>query len=291
MMSGLVKYGSSDEEGDGDSRSTNLQPVAASTSSRENGTHATKWSETPFGNPHGTNTTTDRTVAAASQTDVLENTMIGPQVPPEARLDGDVLASPLSPYSANRAALRNLTLPTMVDLNLPPSPPGSPPPEMMQKFEHFMRLKQQGVHFNEKLAASSALKNPSLLPKLMSSAGLADSDQYGTTLSKDIWDPSAFPDWAYKEELAKSQQSITRRKEEENTRTQRDSINFVSATGEAKPDFGVSSSFTLGSKGGRASSAAERVAAGLDQDILRPSQRTDQGLRRGLERRNGRQET
>ncbi|KAL8821575.1 MAG: hypothetical protein Q9223_000419 [Gallowayella weberi] len=245
--------------------------------------------ETPLGNPNGLSTTRDEPVAVASGTDVLQNAMIGPQVPPEARFDSDVLASPLSPYSANRAAIRNLTLPTMVNLNIPPSPPGSPPPGMMQKFEHFMQLKKQGVHFNEKLAASSALKNPTLLPKLMSSAGLPDSHQYGTTLSKDIWDPSAFPDWAYKEELAKSQELITRRKEEDIVRTQRNSIDFVSAASEAKPDFGATSSLTVGTKSSRASSAAERVAAGLDQDKMRSSQATDRGFRRGLERHNGRQ--
>ncbi|KAL8807511.1 MAG: hypothetical protein Q9182_000676 [Xanthomendoza sp. 2 TL-2023] len=246
--------------------------------------------ETPLGNPNGLSTTNDdETAAGASETDVLQKAMVGPQVAPETRFDSDVLAHPLSPYTANRVSIRNLTLPTTVDLNIPPSPPGSPPPGMMQKFGHFMQLKEHGVHFNEKLAASSALKNPTLLPKLMSSAGLADSHQYGTTLSQDIWDPSAFPEWAYKEELAKSQELMTRRKEEEIIRTQRKSIDFVSAASEVKPDLGATSSSTLGTKNGRASSAAERVAAGLDQDIMRSSQGMDRGFRRGLERQHGRQ--
>ncbi len=93
-----------------------------------------------------------------------------------------------------------------------------------------MLLKKQGMHFNDKLAGSSALKNPMLLQKLMSSAGLITNDQYATTLPKDLWDPTAFPAWAYKEELAKGQQDITSKKKDENTRTQRDCIGFVPAT-------------------------------------------------------------
>lgn len=93
-----------------------------------------------------------------------------------------------------------------------------------------MLLKKQGMHFNDKLAGSSALKNPMLLQKLMSSAGLITNDQYATTLPKDLWDPTALPAWAYKEELAKGQQDITSKKEDENTRRHRDCIEFIPAT-------------------------------------------------------------
>ena len=100
---------------------------------------------------------------------------------------------------------------------------------MEKRFEHFLQLKTQGVHFNEKLAASSALKNPGLFPKLMASAGLRDIDQHANALSKDHWDPSTLPPWAYKEELAKTQRELTLRKEEERSHSKRDSIDFVPA--------------------------------------------------------------
>lgn len=118
-------------------------------------------------------------------------------------------------------------MPAMPNLDIPPSPPGSSSPGIEQKFDHFAKLKAQGVHFNEKLAASSALKNPALLDRLMSSAGLDKSEQYATVLSKDLWDPSALPEWAYKDELAKNQQQIAKKHEEERLQKQRESIDFI----------------------------------------------------------------
>ncbi|KAL8673707.1 MAG: hypothetical protein Q9168_001868 [Polycauliona sp. 1 TL-2023] len=130
-------------------------------------------------------------------------------------MDSDGLSARLSPYSEKQATLRYLTLPTVVDLHIPPSPPGSPAPGTSQKFERFAQLKSQGMHFNHKLAGSSALKNPMLLQKLMSTAGLAIADQYATTLPEDLWDPASFPAWAYQEALAKSQQDITGMRDDE----------------------------------------------------------------------------
>ena len=135
---------------------------------------------------------------------------------------------------------------------------------MEKKFEHFLELKKQGVHFNEKLAKSSALKNPSLLQKLMVSAGLDEEDQYNSTLPVKIWNPKGFPPWAYKEELAKSQQEITKKREEESSRVQRESIDFVSATN-------AEESIRNGTKGSKAS-AAERVMAGLDRERTKSTQ-------------------
>lgn len=192
--------------------------------------------------------------------------------------------SPLSPYSANRAATRNLTMPTMPNLNIPPSPPGSPPPGMEEKFKRFLQLKTQGMHFNEKLAGSSALKNPMLFRKLMAAAGLSESDQYATTLPEDLWDPSAFPSWAYKEELAKSQQLIAKRKEDEKVQTQRESIEFIPAANTERSINSDSAVSTSRVKGNRAS-AVERIAAGLDEQKLQAS---DGRFRGDLERRNGR---
>ena len=174
------------------------------------------------------------------------------------------LSTPQSPYSANKARLRQLTLPSLPNLDIPDSPPGSPPASTNSKFAHFLELKKQGVHFNEKLAKSSALKNPSMMQKLMDFADVDEAGQYTTTMSKELWDPSGFPEWAYKEELAKSQQKILKKREEEKTRGQREAVDFVPATASGES----SRSGTPGaSAGGRVGpkSAAERVMAGLDR--------------------------
>ncbi len=122
----------------------------------------------------------------------------------------------------------------------------------------------RGVHFNEKLASSSALKNPSLLQQLMSFVALEDQDQYDSTISKDWWDVTVFPSWAYKEELAKAQQDMQRRREEENTRKQREALDFVSSSVSASSSRAQTPTTMAGGKVGRGS-AAERVMAGLDR--------------------------
>ncbi|KAI9839630.1 MAG: hypothetical protein M1819_002256 [Sarea resinae] len=171
----------------------------------------------------------------ADEATSTNETPIGPMVGPVAPSDPSNLSDSdsrgQSPYSASRSLIRDLTLPPVPNLDIPPSPPGSPQPSTSAKFAHFLELKKQGVHFNEKLAKSSALKNPSLLQKLMGFAGIDDQNQYASTLPTELWDPSGFPKWAYKEELAKSQQELSRRKEEEKARVQREALEFVPATG------------------------------------------------------------
>lgn len=179
---------------------------------------------------------------------------------------------------------RDLTLPTIPNLDIPPSPTGSPPPGIDEKFSHFLELKKQGVHFNEKLARSSALKNPSLLKKLMDFAGIDEDEQYTTTLSEDLWDPTGFPPWAYKEELAKSQQEISKQKEQERARIQRESIEFVSASASANSSRAATPS-GLGPTKGLRSSAAERVMAGLDRERIRSPQISNLATRSGIERK------
>ena len=96
---------------------------------------------------------------------------------------------------------------------------------------------------------------------------MEEGDQYATTLPKDVWDPSGFPAWAFKEELAKSQQEILKKREEARARQQRESIEFISPAAAAKSGGGGSAS-EASSKGFRGS-AAERVMAGLDRDRTR----------------------
>jgi len=202
----------------------------------------------------------------------LEGPAIGPTMPADIPM-GELLEeeqestppSPKSPYSANRAQLRGLTLPLVPNYDIPPSPPGSPVASANAKFKHFLELKKQGVHFNEKLAKSSAMKNPALMQKLMDFADITEAGQYATTLPKDIWDPSGFPVYAFKDELAKSQQKILKRKEEEQVKGQRAAIDFVPAAAVSSDNNRSGTPSTgLGGRNGQ-KSAAERVMAGLDR--------------------------
>jgi hypothetical protein len=198
--------------------------------------------------------------------DPLVGPVLGPAAPapidvttPELQEDGDF--APQSPYSTERALIRDLTLPTAPNYDIPPSPPGSPDASTDAKFKHFLNLKQQGIHFNAKLAKSSALKNPSLMQKLMDFSDIGEDDQYSTTLSKDLWNPNGFPEDAYKEALSKSQQQIRKRLEEKKARGQRESVDFVPATASGESSRSGTPGFS-----GRAGpkSAAERVLAELD---------------------------
>ncbi|KAL8997871.1 MAG: hypothetical protein Q9169_002953 [Polycauliona sp. 2 TL-2023] len=234
-MDGLVGYGSSDNEEDGGySRTAEPHSAATSTPSRGgNGINPQTSGSRDFApaTAHDLIAANHGSEACTTKADAL-HPLIGPQAPPAHGVEGvqsDGYTSQLSPYSENRATIRNLTLPTGVNLDIPPSPPGSPSAGMSQKFERFAQLKNQGMHFNGKLAGSSALKNPMLLQKLMSSAGLTVADQYATTLSKDLWDPTALPAWANKEALAKSQQDFSSRRDDEKLRAQREGVEFVSA--------------------------------------------------------------
>ncbi|RYP76168.1 hypothetical protein DL771_001992 [Monosporascus sp. 5C6A] len=138
----------------------------------------------------------------------------GPSYPPleedpaleEEEAAVDPAIPPGSPYSAERAALRNLTLPPVPNTEIPPSPPGSPPPGTNRKFAQFLELKKKGVHFNSKLAGSPALQNPALADKLLAfvDAGSREA-QYATVLAPDLWDPAAFPRCAFKEQLRAAQ--------------------------------------------------------------------------------------
>jgi len=192
--------------------------------------------------------------------------LLGPtlaQVDSEELLEEDITMAPQSPYSANRALLRDLTLPTLPNYDIPPSPPGSPMESTNARFKHFLELKKQGVQFNEKLAKSSALKNPSLMQKLMDFSSIDEAGQYESTLPKELWNPNVFPAHAYKEDLAKSQQKILKKTEDEKLRGQRESVDFVPASTTAESTSRGGTPGQLGRSGQK--SAAERVMAGLDR--------------------------
>ena len=155
-------------------------------------------------------------------------------------------ARPSSPYSANAALLRDLTLPPVPDLAIPPSPPGTPPPPvevLTKKFDTFLDLKRtKGTHFNARLAQSSRLTNPAVMDKLLAfvgvetafpddgeaaAAGRGDpAAQYATTLSAGVWNPAAFPEWAFRGALKESAEAAAR----ERARGRGEAVEFVKAT-------------------------------------------------------------
>ena len=197
--------------------------------------------------------------------------------PPQAIAPASsALSAPSSPYLNHCATIRSLTLPTKPNLDVPQSPLGSPILGADQKFSHFLALKKQGIHFNSKLGSSSALRNPSLLPKLMDFAGVGSEWQYTTTLPTGLWDPAGLPTWAYKEGLAEAQHRLSKKKEEE--RVKRESIGFVAA-GTPRHLSGL-----VVGKATKAS-AAERVMAGLDKEKKPPPQSSTAGWRNEAERR------
>ncbi|TLD28711.1 hypothetical protein PspLS_03993 [Pyricularia sp. CBS 133598] len=173
-----------------------------------------------------------------------------PSVPP---------SQPASPYSANRALLRDLTLPPVPNLDVPPSPSGSPPrslPALTAKFETFLDLKRKkGTHFNARLAQSAAMRNPALMDKLMGFVGLEDpmtaaetakaggaaaaattgggnsmADQYITILPPDLWDSTAFPQWAFRGGLREAQEKVQKQREAERATGRREAVEFVPAS-------------------------------------------------------------
>lgn len=147
-----------------------------------------------------------------------------------AEPDLENVSAPASPYSSNRQLIHSITLPPVPNVDIPPSPPGSPRASTSAKMARFLELKKSGVHFNDKLASSSALKNPSLLQNLMGFAGINERDQFATTLP-DALKPvpqDGFPYYAYDDELARSQERLSRKMEKE--KAGRDKVDFVSAS-------------------------------------------------------------
>ena len=93
----------------------------------------------------------------------------------------------------------------------------------------------------------------------MENSGMDEHAQYATTLPESIWNPSVFPDWAYKEGLRQRQQAI-RDSEEQVKRSAQGSrvIDWVSAGAAG----GLSRSNTP--SGGKPANTPEGAAAGLN---------------------------
>ncbi|KAI1045926.1 hypothetical protein LB505_007985 [Fusarium chuoi] len=246
-MAGLVEYASSDDEEE-------MQEVESTLSQNKQRVNTTD-------NKQQDREVTEKTNTSASEYKSLEDVPIapiqqnaaplGPFLPPmEGAVvdDQDPASRPASPYSSNRALLRDLTLPSAPNLNIPPSPPGSPPPGTNEKFEKFLELKKKGTHFNAKLEQSTALKNPSLMDKLMRFVEVDEHSQYSTTLATDLWNPAAFPEWAFKEKLRKSHDKLLKDREAEKTTGTRTTVEFVPSSTLAGQDATVRSGLLRGEK-------------------------------------------
>lgn len=133
----------------------------------------------------------------------------GPSIPLESDQDDTIEDGPPgSPYTSNRAAVQNLTLPTVPNWDIPPSPPGSPPQTATKKFMQFLDLKKKGQHFNNRLESSSVLRDPNHLHRLNSFAGIGEVDQYISTLSDGLGVPARWPASAYGDELNATQKKM-----------------------------------------------------------------------------------
>ncbi|KAI1376384.1 HCNGP-like protein-domain-containing protein [Hypoxylon crocopeplum] len=234
-MAGLVSYESSDEEEVAPQLEPKLLKPTQDTAVDTNGKSVPPRrpnvpSQEPDGHPAPTPAPTPAPIIGPQ---IGPTAAAGPRFPPleEALLEDDEEGAglglpPGSPYTATRALIRDLTLPPLPNTDIPPSPPGSPSPGTSAKFERFLELKKQGVHFNTKVAQNPSLSNPALMDKLLGFVDLAaPADQYRTTLGEDIWDPTVFPRWAYKEQLKQSQADI----EKARARARGAPVEFVTA--------------------------------------------------------------
>ena len=92
----------------------------------------------------------------------------------------------LSPYSRTRQQVRMLTMPPVPDFDIPPSPQRADPSSIAvlnKKARHFLELKPRGLHFNQRLLESTALRNPAMTSKLLDFAGIEGVLQYDHALA------------------------------------------------------------------------------------------------------------
>lgn len=148
--------------------------------------------------------------------------------------------------------VRNLTLPTVPNFQIPESPPGSPPQHSTKQFAKFLELKKEGKHFNQKLENSAVLRDPSHLQKLLDYAGVRREEQYASTLPEGLAVPTTFPIEVYVEELSASHKRIARRKEEEKGKKPRNALDFVPAAKSSTPN-------STSTPAGRGDAKAERL--------------------------------
>ncbi|KAG5928482.1 hypothetical protein E4U42_000554 [Claviceps africana] len=200
-MAGLVAYASSDDE---DDTAPQISPSKTSRAQAQAQAQSTI-GPIPLGPslpPPDANTNT------------LPEPLPSPS-PSPSNEDAAATNPPSSPYSSTRALMHDLTLPSVPNLAIPSSPPGSPPPATNKKFQQFLHLKRKGTHFNTRLESSMALRNPSLTDKLLSFVDLAGPAQYETTLPRDLYDPGRLPRYAHRDRLRKAREALVKEREAE----------------------------------------------------------------------------
>lgn len=199
-MNGLVGYGSSDEEEDDALSIATAHP--ASTQALENGSAAVNGTSTKEQSP-------DVPDVIVPPSEPRQGPMVGPSKPTGATSadyeDGDLDDSVSMP---EHDMLRYLTQPSHPMTSLPPEPTDDADPIVTARFKRFLELKSKGVHFNKDLAGKTSFKNPNLFASLLERADLSSQAQYSSALPSDLFNLESFPDWAYKENLLKSQQKI-----------------------------------------------------------------------------------
>lgn len=224
--------------------------------------------------------------APLEQPPVASGSIKGPYQGPTVSLppaDSGAVDSPApgSPYTSARVVIQNLTLPTVPNFNIPPSPPSSPPQKATKKFVQFLELKKKGQHFNQRLESSSVLRDPGHLQKLLGFARVSEEDSYASTLPEHVAMPTTFPEWAYVEELRVSQRRILKANEQAKSKAPRAAINFVSAT-----KSGTSSGTGTPSEKVLQQDATEKVVAGIDQAESNVPSSQNASKRKQLEHRS-----
>ncbi|KZZ98792.1 HCNGP-like protein [Moelleriella libera RCEF 2490] len=243
-MAGLVSYASSDDEEE--EEEDGISPEVVSTevkANKKSSDFKTNAQENDIGQTSLIHHPSEEQATQGLSSElVIGPVPLGPSLPSSESLpqeDGTVNldSTPSSPYSSNRALLHELTLPSVPNLDIPMSPPGSPPPAINQKFQQFLDLKRKGTHFNSKLELSTALRNPSLADKLLAFVDLSGAAQYETTLPSDLYDPGGFPSWAFRESLRKSRDALAKEKGEEKPVVR--GVEFVSSSGTSSSSGGA----------------------------------------------------
>ncbi|KAI9728941.1 MAG: hypothetical protein M1828_000026 [Chrysothrix sp. TS-e1954] len=192
-MLGLDDY-DSDEGGGKDIKATD--PTKASGSSTQTN-----------GRVHATTGGQEAPVSVAQQPDGeapgSQSRVSSPAAEPSTRLSGPLSENAMGPAPASasgpdtrdaesssiseRQLVQSLTLPPIPNTFIPPSPPGSPSKSITAKFERFLDLKKKGIHFNDRLASSSAMQNPAIWQEMMAFAGIDPAtEQYASTLPDDL---------------------------------------------------------------------------------------------------------
>lgn len=201
-MNGLVGYNSSDEEDNEEPSPTLASPkpvpvlIDQDTSVRTNGTDQ-KGSLTAH-------------AETRQESAPIQGPMVGPAMPTESALPGyeddDVEDLPQMP---ERDMLRYLTQPSRPMTSLPPETDEYADPGVTSKIKRLLEFKAKGRHFNEDLATNTSFRNPNLFASLLERGNLPPQVQYASSLPSNLFSPDSFPDWAYKENLHKSQKEIS----------------------------------------------------------------------------------